>query len=127
MGTNSSAGVYAIASTPFLDDGRIDEHSIDRLTDFFLESGVTGITVLGQMGEADTQAGGSYGRPDEREVERVRDDVRSGLISRRRAREVYGVEITDGGDVDLEATASLRRAIANGSFEPGGDVDVARH
>lgn len=51
MGTNSSAGVYAIASTPFLDDGRIDEHSIDRLTDFFLESGVTGITVLGQMGK----------------------------------------------------------------------------
>ena len=37
MGTNSSAGVYAIASTPFLDDGRIDEHSIDRLTDFFLK------------------------------------------------------------------------------------------
>lgn len=52
MGTNSSAGVYAIASTPFLDDGGIDEHSLDRMTDFFLESGVTGITVLGQMGEA---------------------------------------------------------------------------
>src|SRR4029450_8346889 len=41
-----------IAPTPFHDDGRIDERSTDRMTDFFLESGVTGITVLGQRGEA---------------------------------------------------------------------------
>ena len=48
----SATGVYVIAPTPFHDDGRIDERSTDRMTDFFLESGVTGITVLGQMGEA---------------------------------------------------------------------------
>jgi 4-hydroxy-tetrahydrodipicolinate synthase len=48
----SAAGVYVIAPTPFHDDGRIDERSTDRMIDFFLESGVTGITVLGQMGEA---------------------------------------------------------------------------
>jgi 4-hydroxy-tetrahydrodipicolinate synthase len=47
-----AAGVYVIAPTPFHDDGRIDERSTDRMIDFFLESGVTGITVLGQMGEA---------------------------------------------------------------------------
>jgi 4-hydroxy-tetrahydrodipicolinate synthase len=46
------SGVYVIASTPFHDDGRIDEISIDRMTDSFLEFGVCGITVLGQMGEA---------------------------------------------------------------------------
>src|SRR6202521_730525 len=45
-------GVYVIAPTPFHDDGRIDEPSTDRMTDFFVECGVTGITVLGQMGEA---------------------------------------------------------------------------
>jgi 4-hydroxy-tetrahydrodipicolinate synthase len=45
-------GVYAIASTPFHEDGRIDDHAIDRMVDSFLEFGVTGITVLGQMGEA---------------------------------------------------------------------------
>jgi 4-hydroxy-tetrahydrodipicolinate synthase len=45
-------GVYVIAPTPFHEDGRIDERSTDRMTDFFLECGVTGITVLGQMGEA---------------------------------------------------------------------------
>jgi 4-hydroxy-tetrahydrodipicolinate synthase len=45
-------GVYVIAPTPFMPDGKIDESSIDRMTDFFLKAGVTGITVLGQLGEA---------------------------------------------------------------------------
>ena len=45
-------GVFPIAPTPFFDDGRIDTDSIDRLTDFYLEIGATGLTVLGQLGEA---------------------------------------------------------------------------
>ena len=45
-------GVYVIAPTPFHNDGRVDEASTDRMTDFFVQCGVTGITVLGQMGEA---------------------------------------------------------------------------
>ena len=45
-------GVIPIAPTPFLDDGRIDETSVDRMTDFFVQSGVDGITILGQLGEA---------------------------------------------------------------------------
>ena len=45
-------GVFPIAPTPFLDDGSIDASSIDRLTDFYLACGSTGITVLGQLGEA---------------------------------------------------------------------------
>lgn len=50
-GTNHR-GVYVIAPTPFSENGGLDEPSIDRMTDFFLDSGVSGITVLGQMGEA---------------------------------------------------------------------------
>jgi 4-hydroxy-tetrahydrodipicolinate synthase len=45
-------GVYAIATTPFLPDGTLDVPSIDRLTDFYQDSGVTGMTILGIMGEA---------------------------------------------------------------------------
>jgi 4-hydroxy-tetrahydrodipicolinate synthase len=53
MSANGDAhGVYVIAPTPFHDDGRVDEPSTDRMTDFFVGCGVTGITVLGQMGEA---------------------------------------------------------------------------
>jgi 4-hydroxy-tetrahydrodipicolinate synthase len=50
--THESKGTFAIAPTPFHDDGRIDEKSIDRLTDFYGEIGCNGITVLGIMGEA---------------------------------------------------------------------------
>ncbi len=50
--TSDARGVYPIAPTPFLDDGTIDTASIDRLTDFYLGCGATGLTVLGQLGEA---------------------------------------------------------------------------
>src|SRR6187401_1268875 len=50
--TAQAAGTFAIAPTPFHDDGRIDEASIDRLTDFYRDTGCNGITVLGIMGEA---------------------------------------------------------------------------
>ncbi|HEX5935629.1 MAG TPA: dihydrodipicolinate synthase family protein [Pseudorhizobium sp.] len=50
--STTSRGVYSIAATPFLDDGSIDFESVDRLTDFYEESGCTGITILGIMGEA---------------------------------------------------------------------------
>src|SRR5690606_14844158 len=48
----NAGGVYVIAATPFHPDGRIDHDSADRLTDFYLASGVGGLTVLGVMGEA---------------------------------------------------------------------------
>ena len=50
--TTTASGVIVIAPTPFLPDGAIDNASIDRMTDFFVASGMTGITVLGQLGEA---------------------------------------------------------------------------
>ena len=50
--THEASGTFAIAPTPFHEDGRIDEASIDRLTDFYRDAGCNGITVLGIMGEA---------------------------------------------------------------------------
>ena len=52
----AAQGVYVIAPTPFHADGRIDESSVDRMTDFFLKAGVDGMTVLGQLGEAPKMA-----------------------------------------------------------------------
>ena len=49
---HTASGVYAIAATPFLPDGALDTHSIDRLTDFYLGCGIDGLTILGIMGEA---------------------------------------------------------------------------
>jgi 4-hydroxy-tetrahydrodipicolinate synthase len=48
----SASGVYIIAATPFTDDGAVDTASLDRLIDFYIGCGITGITVLGIMGEA---------------------------------------------------------------------------
>lgn len=48
----TARGVYPIAPTPFHPDGTIDVDSIDRLTDFYVGCGATGLTVLGVMGEA---------------------------------------------------------------------------
>jgi 4-hydroxy-tetrahydrodipicolinate synthase len=48
----SAKGVYLITVTPFTDAGALDLASTDRMVDFCLEKGVTGLTVLGIMGEA---------------------------------------------------------------------------
>jgi len=48
----TAQGVYVIAPTPFHPDGRIDEASTDRMTEFFLGVGAEGMTILGVLGEA---------------------------------------------------------------------------
>ena len=48
----NARGVYLITVTPFQDNGELDLASTDRMVDFLLEKGVTGLTVLGIMGEA---------------------------------------------------------------------------
>lgn len=50
--TESAQGVYVIAVTPFHPDGSLDLDSTDRMVDFYLSAGATGLTVLGMMGEA---------------------------------------------------------------------------
>ncbi len=52
MLTEAAKGVYTIAVTPFLPNGVIDFDSIDRMVDFYIEQGATGLTILGMMGEA---------------------------------------------------------------------------
>jgi 4-hydroxy-tetrahydrodipicolinate synthase len=48
----TARGVFTIAATPFLPDGSLDADSLDRMTDFYMEKGATGLTILGIMGEA---------------------------------------------------------------------------
>jgi 4-hydroxy-tetrahydrodipicolinate synthase len=45
-------GVYIISVTPFTDQGDIDWASVDSLVEFYLKCGVSGVTILGMMGEA---------------------------------------------------------------------------
>jgi 4-hydroxy-tetrahydrodipicolinate synthase len=52
----SANGVYIISATPFTETGALDLESTDKLADFYIEKGVSGITVLGMMGEAQKMA-----------------------------------------------------------------------
>lgn len=45
-------GVFIISVTPFTEAGAIDFASVDRMVEFYLERGATGLTILGMMGEA---------------------------------------------------------------------------
>ena len=48
----TTSGVFTIAATPFLPDGALDLESIDTMVAFYANSGATGLTILGIMGEA---------------------------------------------------------------------------
>ena len=53
----SATGVYIISAPPFIDDGSIDFDSADSLVEFYIEKGVSGMTILGMMGEANKMSG----------------------------------------------------------------------
>ena len=48
----SSSGVFVISVTPFTETGDLDLDGVDRLVEFYLSRGVSGLTILGMMGEA---------------------------------------------------------------------------
>lgn len=53
----SAAGMYVISATPFTEAGALDLESTASLMDFYTGCGVTGMTILGIMGEAPKLAG----------------------------------------------------------------------
>jgi N-methylhydantoinase B len=66
--------------------------------------------------------GGGYWDPFERDAERVLDDVRAGYVSLEAARRDYGVAIHRHGrryEIDLSATAELRKRSEGGTVTPG--------
>ena len=95
----TAKGVYVIAPTPFHENGRIDEASTDRMTDFFLEAGCEGMTILGVMGEAPKL-----------------DQAESLEISRRIIKRAGDAKIIVG--VSAPGFAAMR-ALARGSMEAG--------
>jgi len=48
----TAKGVFIITVTPFTDTGALDLDSTDRMVDAYLEAGVSGLTILGILGEA---------------------------------------------------------------------------
>ena len=67
----SARGVFVIAVTPFRDDGALDLDGADRMVEFYLERGATGLTILGIMGEAPKLSGGEASAFARRVIGRV--------------------------------------------------------
>ena len=103
----TQGGGSAASSMAFkvcVDGGEEELHPIAQVV---LEAG----ELLGHL----LSGGGGYGRPHEREPERVREDVLARFVSFARAREVYGVAferdvLDDSLKVDAQETARLREA-----------------
>ncbi len=67
----------------------------------------------GEFGPGDVirylaDGGGGWGNAFERDVEKVREDVIEGYVSRDAARKDYGVVLTEKLEIDVEATRALR-------------------
>jgi N-methylhydantoinase B len=77
---------------PFPTPGKVTNHAL----------------VAGDLVVMRSAGGGGYGDPLARDPERVRADVRSGYVSRARARDRYGVVLREDGAVDAPATAAQR-------------------
>ncbi|MFQ5851368.1 MAG: hydantoinase B/oxoprolinase family protein [Candidatus Binatia bacterium] len=63
--------------------------------------------------------GGGYGDPLDRNPERVGRDVENGWVSVDRARESYGVVLSEDGTVDQEKTAGLREQVRQARRQGG--------
>jgi N-methylhydantoinase B len=70
------------------------------------------IVQEGDVISVQTAGGGGYGSPLERNPEQVAYDFLLGKESIQKARDQYGVVITEGGEVDEESTANLRGRIS---------------
>ena len=95
-----------------INPGRPDERTLPSMADGT-------IMKKGDILRIETGGGGGWGHPFDREAERVRDDVRGGLVSVRSAERDYGVVLTGPDfDIDQEATRRLRaeRQPATGLF-----------
>lgn len=93
--------------------GAADQHLIAQDGTTHILPACAQVTV--QSGErivAISCGGGGYGPPSGRTDQSVAEDVRGGLLSRDRARSVYGVVIDTGGQVVARDTADLRGAAA---------------
>jgi 4-hydroxy-tetrahydrodipicolinate synthase len=71
----NSNGVYIIAATPFDQLGGLDLESTDRMVDYYINCGVSGMTILGIMGEAAKLSGHESALLARRILDRVKGRV----------------------------------------------------
>src|SRR5581483_9287523 len=96
-------GCDAVGPDVIVNAGRRDERRMLKVNAHPLEAG----SVVDLL----TGGGGGFGKPFERDTERVRMDVLDGYVSRDAARRDYGVVLDDDLEIDELATRQLRSQI----------------
>ena len=130
--TAKAAGTFAIAPTPFHDDGRIDDKSIDRLTDFYAEVGCDGVTVLGILGEAPKLDAAEAEQVAIRFVKRAKNmqiivGVSAPGFATMRALARATMDAGAAGGDDRAAAKSAHRRPDHRLFQAGAGGDRRRH
>jgi N-methylhydantoinase B len=96
-----NGGQDGARSTTILNPGTPDERHLHSKGTYALKKG----DVISMR----TAGAGGFGRPSERDPERVLTDVRSGLVSRTAAERIYAVVLTPSPlGIDIDATQRLR-------------------
>lgn len=128
-------GLVVIAVTPFADDGTVDETGIGQLIDFYLTCGVSGVTVLGVMGEANRMTTAESRRVVELMVQAVagRVPVMVGVTdsSLRRMRDLAEHAMTRGAagvmvapQPGLKGDAAVARYFSDVAAALGPDISI---
>lgn len=79
-----------------------------------IPSKVSGVQIQsGEVLSAQTAGGGGFGSPLERDPCKVVYDVTQRKVSLKKALQAYGVVLTNIGELDMEATNSLRERLKN--------------
>jgi 4-hydroxy-tetrahydrodipicolinate synthase len=68
-------GVYSVLPTPFAENGDVDEPSLRRVVDLFIDAGVNGVTALGVTGEVARLDDGERARVLEVVVDQVKGRI----------------------------------------------------
>ena len=110
--TESAKGVYLITVTPFTDTGALDLESTDRVTDFYLQCGANGLTVLGVMGEAPKLTAEESRQYVKRVLERVAGRVPV----------IVGASAVGFAPMNELAMSAMEMGAAGVMVQPGGSV-----
>jgi N-methylhydantoinase B len=94
-------GEPGLVGKTVVNPGRSDERSIGKIS--VLELG------RGDVVRITSPAGGGFGDPLNREIASIASEIDSGMLSRKRATEVYAVIFDETGRIDEAATAGQRR------------------
>jgi len=111
-----TSGVFIIAATPFTEDGSVDTASAESLVEFYIDKGVSGMTVLGMMGEAPKLAADEADTFMRHMVRRV--DARVPVI--------VGVSDAGIGNLARLAKSSMDAGAAGVMVAPASDLNTGK-